>query len=72
MISPLFTKNTDMDLASHGVWNFICSILTSTLLRVIALCKGDLYTLTTLAVTCTYCEKEMYLRCVELVEWFFF
>lgn len=27
---------------------------------------------TTLAVTCTYCEKEMYLRCVELVEWFFF
>lgn len=40
----LFTKNTDMDLASHGVWNFICSILTSTLLRVIALCKGDLYT----------------------------
>lgn len=44
MISPLFTKNTDMDLASHGVWNFICSILTSTLLRVIALCKGDLYT----------------------------
>lgn len=25
-----------------------------------------------LAVTCTYCEKEMYLRCVELVEWFFF
>lgn len=27
---------------------------------------------TTLAVTCTYCEKEMYIRCVELVECFFF
>lgn len=67
----LFTKNTDMDLASHSVWNFICSILTSTLLRVIALCKGDLYTCNNTMACCYLLWKRNVFKMCG-VGWVFF